>query len=375
DKGFAVEAEIISGLTYDPNQFIYKGLNNLIEKVLEIINRFKVNPDKESKRNLEIKFAITGGFKAEFAYITLIGSLYNIELYYKHEILRKLMRLPPLSIQINKDFYLPFVELFRLTEQEQNYEQINAKYPNIESNKNLSFLLEKTEDSYRLTPSGKIVKEILDKIRVLVVVDAPNSTNLDLEALSDYAHTLDKNCRLKYVSSSHITNAIDGKAFRLGYDIVKKAKQDSDIDNIVSYEVKEEMKRKHPANIIILGAKDIDYEKTIKPIRDEYGVDFELSVGQTNYARQYDRLGLKINVFKLEHTRKQLDPLSDICNECLNHGYDVDPVEGDPNKIRVYFLNDDQKEFLVSLIDEIDQLRYQIITSSEKSDNRIEIMK
>jgi len=185
-NSFEVRLEKIIGLTYKAPQFIFKGLNNLIEKTIEII---------KSHEDCSIKLAITGGFKAEFAYITLIGSLYNIELYYKHEILKDLIRLPPLSIKINEKYYLKYLKLFNLLNKDNNYEQIKEIFPNAEENMELKFLMEKSENSFIFTPSGKIVNEILGKRAIRVFIShteekIPTSEYIskELEKIENYIY-------------------------------------------------------------------------------------------------------------------------------------------------------------------------------------------
>jgi len=96
--------EEISQLGYSANSFS-SGLKSLIDIVISHIR------ESRDKGQVPIICA-TGGFKAEIAFMNLIGALLGVEVFYMHELHREVVRLPilPLSwdvdfVEANKDFF------------------------------------------------------------------------------------------------------------------------------------------------------------------------------------------------------------------------------------------------------------------------------
>ncbi len=97
-KGYLVVDQEIKGLKYDSKEFESIGLKSLIEEVIGII--------RESKRDGDdVVINATAGFKVESAYLTLIGTLFQCEIFYIHELFRELIRIPKLPITLNKEFF------------------------------------------------------------------------------------------------------------------------------------------------------------------------------------------------------------------------------------------------------------------------------
>ena len=99
---FTVEIE---GLRYDEKAFVYKGLMKLLEEVVRIVREHK------GKR---IIINATGGFKAEIAYLTIIGALLGLEIYYIHEKFREIVKLPRLPIKIDEKKLEEFLKIVNL---------------------------------------------------------------------------------------------------------------------------------------------------------------------------------------------------------------------------------------------------------------------
>ncbi len=106
-KEVTVEA-FIQGLQVDDEQdFIQKGMKNLIRKISDFKN--------QEQGGLLIN--ITGGYKATIPYLTLMGQIYNIPLYYTFEETSgkntELIRIPQTPIDINYGLFEKYAHIFR----------------------------------------------------------------------------------------------------------------------------------------------------------------------------------------------------------------------------------------------------------------------
>ena len=96
---------VLSALSYRDQSFAQRGLKSLISVTLHEI-RFA------RERSLTPIFCATGGFKAEIAYLNLLGALLNIEVYYIHELHREEVRLPPLPLTWDTEYVLQHQDFF-----------------------------------------------------------------------------------------------------------------------------------------------------------------------------------------------------------------------------------------------------------------------
>ncbi|SDL41713.1 putative CRISPR-associated protein, APE2256 family [Clostridium cochlearium] len=86
--------ENIEGLQVnDAEVFRKKGIKNLIEKMLDILEKYQYEED--------IIFNPTGGFKGVVPYITLTGMIYKKKITYIFEQTEGLITLPPIPIDFN----------------------------------------------------------------------------------------------------------------------------------------------------------------------------------------------------------------------------------------------------------------------------------
>ncbi len=92
----AVHIEEIGSLGYAADRFSV-GLKSLVEIVARHYRRAR-------NRNRLVVFCATGGFKAEIAYLNLLGALLDVEVHYVHELHRQLVTLPALPLDWNVDF-------------------------------------------------------------------------------------------------------------------------------------------------------------------------------------------------------------------------------------------------------------------------------
>lgn len=98
----------IGSLGYGAQEFS-KGLKSFVDVVIGCV-------DAAHKEGLTPTFCATGGFKAEIAFLNLLGALLNIEVFYMHEQHRELVRLPRLplnwdaSVVINNQGFFEWIE-------------------------------------------------------------------------------------------------------------------------------------------------------------------------------------------------------------------------------------------------------------------------
>jgi putative CRISPR-associated protein (TIGR02619 family) len=86
-----VEQQSLDALGYQHASFAQRGLRNLVAVAIRAVRR-------AGEQDLQPVFCATGGFKAEIAFLNLLGALLDIEIYYIHEQFREIVRLPRLPL-------------------------------------------------------------------------------------------------------------------------------------------------------------------------------------------------------------------------------------------------------------------------------------
>jgi putative CRISPR-associated protein (TIGR02619 family) len=95
----SIEMKKISYLqVFNRMAFENEGIPNLIEYVSEKVN-FDYKTGTEYSKNIILN--ITGGFKAVVPYLTLMGSVFEIPVYYIFEETDELIKLPPMPVRFN----------------------------------------------------------------------------------------------------------------------------------------------------------------------------------------------------------------------------------------------------------------------------------
>jgi len=123
--------------------------------------------------------------------------------------------------------------------------------------------------------------DIQEEKTVLVVIDGPNSLGenfqdqLDLEEVAKYAHSLDKNAELYYLTKTSQNHIAQDQISRIGYDIRVSHK---DIDYAVKILIRKRLNSTVSPNLILIGTKDQDYMEFIKEIRKEYNIKVKLLI-------------------------------------------------------------------------------------------------
>lgn len=106
NNGHPAELREVADLQYRESRFKMRGLRALVATLIETIRN-------ERKQDREVLINATGGFKAEIAYATLVGLLFDVPVYYIHEVFREIIELPPTPISWDyslMDTYSDFFE-------------------------------------------------------------------------------------------------------------------------------------------------------------------------------------------------------------------------------------------------------------------------
>jgi putative CRISPR-associated protein (TIGR02619 family) len=90
-QGYPAELLEVSDLSYAESRFKLRGLRALVAVLAQRIER-------ERRQGREVLINATGGFKAEIAYATLVGLLFDVPVYYIHEQFNELIEMPAVPI-------------------------------------------------------------------------------------------------------------------------------------------------------------------------------------------------------------------------------------------------------------------------------------
>lgn len=105
DKCREVKQCVLSALSYRDQSFAQQGLKSLISVTLQEIR-------EAHEQKLTPVFCATGGFKAEIAFLNILGALLNIEVYYIHELHREEVQLPRLPLAWNTEYVIQQQDFF-----------------------------------------------------------------------------------------------------------------------------------------------------------------------------------------------------------------------------------------------------------------------
>jgi putative CRISPR-associated protein (TIGR02619 family) len=95
----------LSALSYHQGSFAQRGLRSLVDEAMTAIRR-------AHDARLEPVLCATGGFKAEIAFLNLLGALLRVEVCYIHEQFREVVRLPRLPLAWDAGFVLQHRDFF-----------------------------------------------------------------------------------------------------------------------------------------------------------------------------------------------------------------------------------------------------------------------
>ena len=109
--GWRGELRQIGGLGYHERSFAERGLASLVAATFQAI-------DSARRRGEVVEICATGGFKAEIAYLNLVGALSGVPVHYIHDRFRELVTLPALPLRWNSDWVAAHASFFAWIDEE-----------------------------------------------------------------------------------------------------------------------------------------------------------------------------------------------------------------------------------------------------------------
>jgi putative CRISPR-associated protein (TIGR02619 family) len=146
-----VVLERIGKLGYGAAVFT-SGLKALIDISLRLVRSSR-------ERGLQPLFCASGGFKAEIAFLNLIGALLEIEVYYIHELHRELVRLPRIPLAWDAEFVSKHEDFFRWIDAEpRRNSEVESR---LKGHPELRSLIEEDREGYGyLTAAGDLLFKV-----------------------------------------------------------------------------------------------------------------------------------------------------------------------------------------------------------------------
>lgn len=142
-----VFVERVGGLAKNARQFKKSGLIQLVKKLTWLIRQ------GETARTSIIS---TGGFKAQIAYSTLLGVLFNIPVYYIHEDFSELVELPSLPIHFDFSAFedaLPDLDAIVSAANKKQASSAMNRLP-----EEMRSLIDENGESYTMSPMGQAIQ-------------------------------------------------------------------------------------------------------------------------------------------------------------------------------------------------------------------------
>lgn len=90
-QGYGARLRDVPDLSYAESRFKMRGLRSLVATLIDLMRH-------ERQQGRQVLINATGGFKAEIAYATLVGLLFDVPVYYIHEAFRDIIEMPPTPI-------------------------------------------------------------------------------------------------------------------------------------------------------------------------------------------------------------------------------------------------------------------------------------
>lgn len=163
-KKISCGVEAVPDLAYQESRFKMLGLRSLVSTIIKLING-------ERAVGRQVIINATGGFKAEIAYATLIGLLFDVPVFYIHEAFKEIIEMPPVPISWDYSLIADYEEFFEWLDSDlRPIPEADGRIKGLPSE--VRFLLT-DEDGYTLlSPVGEVFFEAY-KARAFSFADAP----------------------------------------------------------------------------------------------------------------------------------------------------------------------------------------------------------
>jgi len=153
NEGYRGEVCEIPDLTYTESRFKMRGLRSLVATMVGRIRRGR-------KEEYRIIINATGGFKAEIAYATLIGLLFDVPVYYIHEAFRDIIQMPPTPISWDYSLLANYEEFFEWVNSHfRTTAEVDSRLQGLADKDKLHLLLVEEEGYTFLSPAGEAFYE------------------------------------------------------------------------------------------------------------------------------------------------------------------------------------------------------------------------
>jgi len=151
NSGYSAEVVEVPDLQYRESRFKMRGLRALVARLIEIVQH-------ERKQDREVLINATGGFKAEIAYATLVGLLFDVPVYYIHEVFREIIELPPTPISWDYSLIDTYADFFQwISDDLRTTRQVDRRLHTLPDEVRL--LLVEEEGYTMLSPAGEAFYE------------------------------------------------------------------------------------------------------------------------------------------------------------------------------------------------------------------------
>ncbi len=138
----------IRDLSYQESRFKIRGLRSLVNSIIQTIVA-------ERKKGVDLILNATGGFKAEIAYATLIGLLFDIPVYYIHEAFKDIIEMPPTPIGWDYSLIANHEDFFLwIDEEPRDTPEVDEKIKRLPPE--IRLLLSEEENFTFLSPAGEV---------------------------------------------------------------------------------------------------------------------------------------------------------------------------------------------------------------------------
>ncbi len=149
----------IKKLDYNFENFKHKGLPNLIKEVI----RLSVYPELDVQ-DTRIAICATGGFKAETAYVTMLGMILGKPVFYIHENQTNLIFFPPFPVVLNYSKiirYFDHIYNLKWGIDEKKYKKYEKIWKDNNDEVNMKLFVKKIDKEFQLNDAGEIILEII----------------------------------------------------------------------------------------------------------------------------------------------------------------------------------------------------------------------
>lgn len=126
-----------------------KGLRSLVSTLVELILQ-------EQGKGRKVLINATGGFKAEAAYATLVGLVFDVPVYYMHEAFKDIIEMPAMPISWDYSLIEECIDFLTWLDKElRSTKRVDSKL--LKLPQNIRMLLVESEGYTYLSPAGEVL--------------------------------------------------------------------------------------------------------------------------------------------------------------------------------------------------------------------------